>query len=119
MAKVLVVQRAQRVHEVHMVNEVSLVHAAPKAHTVRLVIQGSLVQVAHAEMANVIIMVHAQPMHQVWFRPVHQQFLQSLIQRPVQILRLHCGLAIKVIEVMGDMRDKVKGAVGVMVVKTT
>jgi hypothetical protein len=70
-------------------------------------------------MAIVIIMVRDQPMHQVWFRPAHRQILQSLIQRPVQILRLHRGLAMKVIEVMGDMGDKVKGAVGVMVDKTT
>jgi hypothetical protein len=76
---------------------------------------------AHADMA-IVIMVRDQQMHHVLLPQEHQLTLHSLIQRPVQILRLHRGLAIKairVIEVMGDKRDKVKRAVGAMVDKTT
>jgi hypothetical protein len=83
------------------------VHAAQKVQAFSMV---------HAEMAIVIIMVRDQPMHQVLLHQGHQQILHLLIQRPVRILRLHRGLAVRV---MGDMLDKVKSAVGVMVDKTT
>jgi len=116
MVTVLEIWKAHRTHPIQQDSVIHRVHQIPKALRVHHMLM------ARAEMAIVIIMVRDQPMHQVLLHQGHQQILHLLIQRPVRILRLHRGLAVKVIkiiEVMGDKRDKVKRAVGAMVDKTT